>query len=262
MSHYHPQRMHQGVEALLAFLYERFWIIGGRRLVRKVKSACIKCRKFDAKPCSEVTASLPHERVTHTTPFCERVNHTTPFCERVTYTTPFCLCGVDYAGPLVAKGKSEKCKVWIALFVCGTTRAVHLEIVISLACDNFLLVHSSFCARRGKPKQLISDNASTFKATADALNIQWNFIPPASPWFGGFYERLVKMVKAPVKKVLGQALLSITELSTVLTEVEALVHSRPLTHVGDFDDEAPLRSHTSNVYGQHLACTGHCVDIE
>ena len=70
VSRYHLQRMHQGVEALLAFLYERFWIIGGRRLVRKVKSACIKCGKFDAKPCSEVTASLPHERVTHTTPFC------------------------------------------------------------------------------------------------------------------------------------------------------------------------------------------------
>ena len=48
--HHHVQRKHQGVEALLAFLLQMFWIIGGRRLVRMVKGRCVKRRRYDAAP--------------------------------------------------------------------------------------------------------------------------------------------------------------------------------------------------------------------
>ena len=74
------------------------------------------------------------------------------------------------------------------------------------------------------------------------VDIEWSFIPPASPWFGGFYERLVRAVKTPMKKVLGRSLLHCKELETVVTEVEKLVNSRPLTHVGGDEEpsECPL----------------------
>ena len=59
ISKFHIQRKHQGVEALLEFIYQKFWMIGGRRLVRRIKQQCVQCRRYDAQPCAEVTAPLP-----------------------------------------------------------------------------------------------------------------------------------------------------------------------------------------------------------
>ena len=40
----------------------------------------------------------------------------------------------------------------------------------------------------------------------------WLFNPPSAPWHGGFYERLVGAVKAPLRKVLGKASLKMVEV--------------------------------------------------
>ena len=86
-----------------------------------------------------------------------------------------------------------------------------------------------------------SDNATTFKAAADKVDVAWQFNPPAAPWHGGFYERLVGCVKAPLKEVLGKASMKISEVHTLLVEIEALVHSRPLTVVSsDRSDDVAL----------------------
>ena len=53
---------------------------------------------------------------------------------------------------------------------------------------------------------------------------------------GWVYERLVRAVKTPLRKVLGQSLVWEKELSTLIVEVERLVNSRPLTHVGGEDE--------------------------
>ena len=170
------------------------------------------CKRFDGKPCDEDTAPLPQAKVT--------------------FKKPFHTCGVDFAGPLYGKDNDLAVKIWIALFVCATTRAVHLEVVSSLSAEDFLLAFRRFSARRGRPSEMISDNATNFRAAAKLLAISWSFNPPAAPWFGGFYERLVRGVKSPLKKVLGQALLTVNELSALIVEVERLVNARPLTHVG------------------------------
>ena len=77
---------------------------------------------------------------------------------------------------------------------------------------------------------------------ADAREVSsgWRFNPPANSWYGGFYERLVAVVKAPLRKVLGRALVSRNELATLLAEVQFIVNERPLTHVGGLDDLLPL----------------------
>ena len=66
-------------------------------------------------------------------------------------------------------------------------------------------------ARRGKPKEIISDNASQFKLASDVMNklwrnilskndelsyatneyIKWKYIVELAPWMGGFYERFI-----------------------------------------------------------------------
>ena len=58
--------------------------------------------------------------------------------------------------------------------------------------------------------------------------IQWKLIVELAPWMGGFYERLVGLTKRALRKTVGKKCLTEKQLSTVLTEVEAVVNSRPL----------------------------------
>ena len=122
---------------------------------------------------------------------------------RVVHVRPFYFSGVDYAGPLLAKSQTELLKIWIVLFVCGTTRAVHLDIVTSLSTEDFLLAFRRFVAKNGQPHQLRSDNARTSRTASEILPVKWIFYPPGCPWRGGFYERLVGVIKSPLKKILG-----------------------------------------------------------
>ena len=94
--------------------------------------------------------------------------------------------------------------------------------VTSLALEDFLLAFRRFVARRGQPHQIVSDNAATFKAAAPTLSVKRSFNPPVSAWWGGSYERLVKTIKMPLKKVLDCALLSLNGLIIFITEVESL----------------------------------------
>ena len=60
---------------------------------------------------------------------------------------------------------------------------------------------------------------------------KWRFITPRAPWWGGFYERMIKSVKSSLKKTLGVKFLTKSELGTVLIEKESCVNSRPVTYV-------------------------------
>ena len=63
--------------------------------------------------------------------------------------------------------------------------------------------------------------------------IRWKFTCPRAPLRGGFYERLVKSVKTPLKETLGKGMLTEEEIGTTLTVVEAQINSRPVTHCSE-----------------------------
>ncbi|XP_064108041.1 uncharacterized protein LOC135216591 [Macrobrachium nipponense] len=109
-----------------------------------------------------------------------------------------------------------------------------------------MLAIRRFIACRGLPSVLYSDNAKTFVECVSELqkvyghlSPHWRFIVPRSPWWGGWWERLIRSVKSAVQKTLGGNYISRCELETTLHEVEACVNSRPLTFVSEPPD-APV----------------------
>ncbi|XP_037299039.1 uncharacterized protein LOC119190712 [Manduca sexta] len=92
---------------------------------------------------------------------------------------------------------------------------------------------------RGVPTIITSDNALYFKLISEIVSkpyciqnqIQWRFIPELAPWFGGFYERLIGLVKHCMKRTFQKHLLKDTQLMTVMKEIEAILNTRPLMTV-------------------------------
>ena len=184
---------------------------------------------------------------------------------------------MDFAGPLYVKNDTGGVgKVYIVLFTCCVTRAVHLELVAHMDTSAFINCLRRFCSRRGTPRLINSDNAMTFKAADQLLKklannytfqdflqyrrIKWKFNLPLSPWWGGYFERMVGCVKRCLRKVLGNSRLTYDELSTVLTEVESTLNSRPLTYLYDELGEALTPSHL--LHGHRLSALSEGIDSE
>ena len=213
----HQNVLHHGVESTLGNVRSKFWIVRGRRTVKDVIRKCVICRRHQGKTMvPPPSPDLPSFRV--------NVNFS------------FYSIGIDYAGPLYVKDRDCTSKVYVLLFSCATSRALHLEITPDLGKFAFMRAFERFMARKGRPKIVISDNAKTFKANEvkrffTELQIQHQFILPASPWWGGFYERMVRTIKTSLRKSLGRSLVSSEQLETLLCKVESIINSRPLAYV-------------------------------
>ena len=170
-------------------------------------------------------------------------------------------------------------KIYLCLFTCATTRAVHLETVQDLSTETFLVAFRKFAGWRSLPKLMISDNGSIYMSAAEELRllmektevkeelgrrgVTWQFIPKRAPWYCGFWERLVGLTKTTIKKVLGRRHVSLQTLETIVVEIEAILNDRPLTFVSsEMGDPEPLTP-AHLLRGRRITCLPHeMVDVD
>jgi transposase InsO family protein len=133
---------------------------------------------------------------------------------------------MDYFGPLLVTVGRHKEKRYGVIFVCLTTRAVHIELAETLDTSSCILAVRNFINRRGPPVQMWSDNGTNLRGAEKELReaieavdksqlvdetqskspqhtyMEWKFSPPSAAHFNGAVERMVGLVKKPLYRVL------------------------------------------------------------
>lgn len=256
----HEEHLHVGQRGLLSIVRERFWPINAKSLIKKTIATCYVCCRNNPRPSSQYMGNLPDYRITPSPVFANT--------------------GVDYAGPIVLKEAGRKTvpyKAYIAVFICLATKAIHLEVVSNLTTDNFIAALQRFVSRRGMISNIYSDNGTTFVGANHELaalrtlfedqihqrklndfcitkGIQWHFIPPRSPHFGGIWEAGVKSAKYHLKRVVGETKLTYEEMATFLAQTEAILNSRPLIPVSDDPNDVEVLTPSHFLIGRSAVC--------
>ena len=225
----HCQSMHMGLQSTLNYLrIHGLWIVKARQAVSSVISDCIVCKRYNARSQKYPgPAVLPSARVKLSVPFA----HT----------------GVDYTGHYYLRDdQGGKVKVYILIFTCFNTRAIHLEAVSSMTTAEFILAFIRFVNRYGVPLAVYSDNAKSFLQAGSIIqnllsssefeekfrtaSISHKTIPVYAAWYGAVWERMIKTVKECFSKVVGRYTPSHSEFITVLSDVQKVLNNRPLTY--------------------------------
>ncbi|XP_063986879.1 uncharacterized protein LOC135167504 [Diachasmimorpha longicaudata] len=238
----HQRTLHGGTQLTLAHLRRSYWIIGGRLPVRSFILKCVECARHRGIRAQQLMGQLPVARLVSDRAFSNT--------------------GVDYAGPVSLKtwrGRGHKTqKGWLVIFVCMATSALHLEAVTDYTADGFIAAYRRFVSRRGYCRHLYSDCGTNFIGadkelkklfSAGAKEFQhlsavclkdgtcWSFNPPGAPHFGGKWEAAVKSVKYHLARTVRDTALTFEELSTLLSQIEAVLNSRPLQPLSEDPDD-------------------------
>lgn len=232
----HVNTLHGNIKLVLNNLRFNYWPIDGKNQVRKIVRKCVRCARVNPVDVNYIMGDLPKVRTTKCRPFINT--------------------GVDFCGPFYTKEKKfrnrTKVKTYVAIFICLATKAVHIEAVSDLTTEGFIGALRRFIARRGHCISIYSDNGTNFigannelQELTDLFNenknnnkvhnyltnkgITWHFIPPQSPHVGGIWEAAVKSFKYHLRRVMGLELFTFEQFITLITEIEAILNSRPLT---------------------------------
>ena len=139
--------------------------------------------------------------------------------EKLQPTAPFRLGSVDLMGHLwvkATKNSKSSTKLWVLLYVCDVSRALHTEVVESCTGQAMVNALRSIFAIRNTPERITADPGKNFVNASKLLkefpgglasedlwmiqehwpSIKWVVNPTEAPWRNGAVEALVKQVKS------------------------------------------------------------------
>ena len=226
---------HNGVRETQLEIRLKYWISKGRQTVKRFLNKCLLCEKLEGLPYpSPAVSDLPKFRVVG--------------------GRAFKATGVDLCGPVYTKvhpkGK-QMTKNYISITTCASSRMIHFEILPYQTSAAYLQSQRSFITRREIPKLIVSDNWKTFKGRAlkqfnAKRGIKWRYNLSQAPWWGGLFEPLIGSVKRCLIKSVIKMKLTYEELTTVTSEVEAVVNNWSLTCI--YEDEVEEVLTPSHLY--------------
>jgi hypothetical protein len=197
---------HAAARGMLVTFCTRYWVSKGTALAKRAKKQCPKCMKIDAVVITAPPPPLPAFRSR----------------ER----QPFEATGLDFLGPLQPLHDTGA-KTYILVLTCAYTRAVILRPVPSESAQSFVTAFNTIHHEWGiDPVHIISDRGSGFVSAFDATirnavqllehqfpRITWQFNASRAPWWGGFFERFMYIIKTNLC-----AALSVTTAYTLIMQ--------------------------------------------
>ena len=188
LRHTHLKNQHQGIDYLRSKVQELYAILKLRSTLHSIKTNCMLRRKLCAATIQPIMADLPKERLAYQSP-------------------PLTNTGVDYFGLFYVTVRRTTEERWGLLVTCLTTRAFHVEVVLSMDTSSCVMGLKRFVSRRGTPAIIWSDNGTnligaekelhkaiekwkTINISAELAHkgIKWRFNPP-------IWERLVRSLR-------------------------------------------------------------------
>ena len=115
----HQKHFHCGTNSTVTYIRQRYWLPAARQRIRSVLRRCVTCNKLSGS-YYKIPDSLPLPK------------------HRLQMMMSFTVTGVDYTGALYVRTPNGERKVYICLFTCASSRAIHLEIVTHLSEESFL----------------------------------------------------------------------------------------------------------------------------
>ena len=187
-------------------------------MAKKVVSECCHCKKAQPKTICPPMGPLPTYKITF---------------DQVFSVTHINLCGPFMVKDSVHKRSHGKC--WAAVFVCGITTAVNVQLTADYSKEGLCCTLRRFTLQFGGPKVLVCDSGKQLTAcremvkewlTANAAT--WHIVPPSAQHYNGTAERCIALLKNQLPKTILATCPTVLELQTLWAAATATVNTRPI----------------------------------
>ena len=201
-------------------------MISGRKLVKGIKLACIRCRILHKKRL-EVVMGPKHDGNLCIAP--------------AFHTTQVDICG--HFDSFSNVNKRAKVKVWLVVFCCSATGAVDLKVMDNYSTDSFILAFIRFSCRYGYPCKLLPDPGSQLiKGCKDMIlsfsdiqhrlsvehGVSFQTCPVGAHYVHGKVERKIQTVRRSIEKELGNRRLSLLQWETLGQQIANSINNLPI----------------------------------
>jgi hypothetical protein len=227
VKHAHFQTAHGSANRMLVEIHKRFWIPRARSLAKRNSKNCHLCKLRNAKLIKVPEAPLPRYRT---------------MAQRAFQTI-----GVDFTKsfPPITGMNGNTC---ILVITCTFYRITILVPTIGQSYKSFLYAFDTFRnTRSAKPDLIVSDSAGAFQLAYKELKkriqdeyLAWKFNLPRTPWWGGFFERLMRIIEDHMTALFEKfQFSSVQQFIAAVALLERLINSRPILEVYDDREDVP-----------------------